>query len=42
MIRFPIQQFLDENKCYEFLVEILHQEGLRCPSCNTIYKSEVI
>ena len=35
MIRFPIQQFLDENKCYEFLVEILHQEGLRCPSCKT-------
>ena len=35
MIRFPIHEFFDEQKCYGFLVEILHPEGLRCPGCKT-------
>lgn len=30
---FPIQPFLDEDACYEFLLELFHPEGLRCPRC---------
>lgn len=29
--RFPIGELLDEDRCYEWLVEHLHPEGLRCP-----------
>lgn len=35
MIRFPIHDLFDEQKCYEFLVGILHQDGLKCPGCKT-------
>mgnify|MGYP001562291985 FL=1 len=31
MLQFPISVFFDERKCYEFLMELLHPEGLRCP-----------
>lgn len=30
---FPLVDLLDEDACYEFLVEALHPNGLRCPSC---------
>lgn len=33
MILFPITQLMDEKKCYDYLVEILHPEGLKCPKC---------
>jgi transposase-like protein len=29
--RFPIGDLLDEERCYNWLVEYLHPEGLRCP-----------
>jgi hypothetical protein len=28
MIRFSTLQLMDEQKCYDYLVEILHPEGL--------------
>ena len=31
MLKFPIDDLLDEEQCYGFLVELLHPEGLRCP-----------
>ena len=30
---FPIVEFLDEDACYEKLVEVLHPGGLACPRC---------
>jgi transposase len=33
MIRFSTCGLMDENKCYEFLVEILHPNGTCCPLC---------
>ena len=31
MLAFPIVDLLDETRCYEMLVTVLHPEGLRCP-----------
>lgn len=31
MIRFPIQNLLNQEECYQYLYEILHPEGLRYP-----------
>ena len=31
MLRFPLDGLLDDQACYEFLLRILHPEGLRCP-----------
>jgi hypothetical protein len=33
MIRFSTLQLMDEQKCYDYLVEILHPDGLCCPAC---------
>jgi len=33
MIRFSMVELMDEQRCYEWLVEILHPEGLVCPRC---------
>ena len=33
MIRFSTVELMDEEKCYHFLVNILHPEGLHCPRC---------
>lgn len=30
-MRFPIQDLLDEEECYQYLLKILHPEGLACP-----------
>jgi transposase-like protein len=29
---FPITELLDEEACYEFLVSVLHPQGLQCPA----------
>lgn len=34
MIKFPIVDLMDERKCYDHLVEILHPKRLHCPRCN--------
>jgi transposase-like protein len=31
MLRFPIHELLDERRCYEYLLKVLHPEGLHCP-----------
>lgn len=33
MMKFNLCQFFDEQKCYNFLVKLLHPEGLKCPRC---------
>ena len=30
---FPILDLMDETACYQFLLNTLHPEGLRCPTC---------
>jgi hypothetical protein len=32
---FPIQPFMDEDACYQFLLDLLHPVGLHCPRCQT-------
>ena len=34
MMLFPITQLMDEQKCYDHLLEILHPHGLKCPGCH--------
>lgn len=31
---FPILNLMDSDACYQFLVEILHPDGIRCPGCH--------
>ena len=31
MMRFPITGLLDEQECYNFLLRVLHPDGLKCP-----------
>lgn len=33
MIRFSTIELMEEQKCYDYLVEILHPDGLCCPEC---------
>jgi transposase-like protein len=33
MIQFSTINLMDEDKCYAFLVEILHPDGMKCPKC---------
>ena len=33
MLLFPIRDLMDEDKCYAFLVALLHPAGLHCPRC---------
>lgn len=30
MMNFPIAELLDEQRCYDFLLSVLHSEGLHC------------
>jgi transposase-like protein len=32
MIKFPLTKLLDEQACYEWLLKILHPQGLHCPN----------
>jgi transposase len=32
---FPIDDLMDENKCYQFLLDVYHPQGLHCPRCHT-------
>jgi transposase-like protein len=31
---FPIHPFMDEDACYQFLLALVHPEGLQCPRCH--------
>ena len=35
MIEFSIADLMDEQKCYDFLVSLLHPKSLGCPRCHT-------
>jgi len=35
MLIFSLVDLMDEQKCYEFIVNILHPDGLHCPKCET-------
>ena len=30
---FPIQDLMNEDACYQFLLDLFHPAGLRCPRC---------
>lgn len=32
---FPIDDLMDENKCYQFLLNLFHPQGLHCRRCQT-------
>jgi hypothetical protein len=32
MMTFPIQELMDEQKCYDYLLHVLHPQGLHCPA----------
>lgn len=32
MMTFPIQELMDEQKCYAYLLHVLHPQGLHCPA----------
>jgi transposase-like protein len=36
MMLFPITELLDEERCYEYLLDLLHPEGLSCPCGTTL------
>src|SRR4051812_32930583 len=38
---FPIDNIMDEHKCYHFLVDVFHPDGLNCPRCHTKEKPHV-
>lgn len=38
---FSINELLDEQSCYEFLVNLLHPEGLHCPSGHSLKDCKV-
>jgi transposase len=31
---FPIDDLMNENACYQFLLDLFHPDGLRCPRCH--------
>ena len=31
MLQFPLDELLDEQACYAFLLRVLHPDGLHCP-----------
>jgi transposase-like protein len=36
MLIFPIHELMDEQKCYDYLLQVLHPEGLKCPRGHTL------
>jgi rubredoxin len=40
MMLFPINELLDEKRCYDFLLNVLHPEGLHCPNGHPLPKDQ--
>jgi transposase-like protein len=36
MLIFPIHELMDEQKCYNYLLQILHRDGLKCPQGHSL------
>lgn len=41
MADFPLNDLLDEQKCYDFLSKVLHPEGLTCPNGHPLSEARV-
>ena len=42
MIIFSLTELMDEQKCYDLLVKILHPDGLECPICHCLVQDSKI
>ena len=40
MITFSIQELMDEQKCYDYLLTVLHPQGLKCPAGHPIHPGQ--
>jgi transposase-like protein len=40
MLIFPIDELMDEQACYDFLLKVLHPQGLRCPKGHPLPKAQ--
>ncbi|HXF70220.1 MAG TPA: helix-turn-helix domain-containing protein [Thermoflexus sp.] len=40
MMRFPLRELLSEQACYDYLMQILHPEGLQCPNGHPLPKDQ--
>lgn len=40
MIRFPLTDLLSEQECYDYLLRVLHPEGLKCPAGHPLPASQ--
>ncbi len=36
MMRFPLDDLLDEQRCYDYLLQVLHPRGLHCPQGHSL------
>ncbi len=36
MVAFPIQSLMDEQACYDYLLSVLHPQGLHCPESHPL------
>ncbi len=40
MITFPIHELMDEQKCYDYLLKVLHPDGLKCPAGHAVHPGQ--
>jgi transposase-like protein len=40
MLIFPIDELMDEQACYAFLLKVLHPKGLQCPKRHALPKDQ--
>jgi len=40
MLIFPIDELMDEQACYDFLLKVLHPKGLHCPKGHRLPKDQ--
>ncbi len=40
MMLFPIDELLDEQLCYDYLLKVLHPKGLRCPNSHPLPRDQ--
>jgi transposase-like protein len=40
MMEFPITELLDEQACYDFLLNVLHPKGVHCPAGHKVARGQ--
>ncbi len=40
MMEFPITELMDEQACYDFLLGVLHPQGLHCPAGHKVARGQ--